>query len=70
MFLYAKDKIMETFLAKAMCDGGLALGFAEVRREISTKSITINDEVATAWDQPVKKGDIIKLGKRKSCVVQ
>lgn len=61
---------METFLAKAMCDGGLALGFAEVRRYINTNSIKINGELATAWDQPVKKGDIIKLGRRKSCVVQ
>lgn len=58
-----------TFLAKAMHDHDFVKGFAEVRRYISAGSITINDELATAWNQTVKTGDIIKLGKHKSFCV-
>lgn len=59
-----------TTLGRAMCDGGLVKGFAEVRRYIETKAITVNGELATAWDQIVHVGDVIKLGKRRTYVVR
>lgn len=59
-----------TTLGRAMCDGGLAKGFAEVRRYIESKAITVNGEIATAWDQTVHVGDVIKLGKRRTCIVK
>lgn len=61
---------MSTTLAMALCKGGLTSGFAEVRRLISSEAITINGELATSWDQLVYTGDILKVGKRKVCVVK
>ena len=61
---------MSTTLGKAMCEGGLAMGFAEVRRYIANEAITVNGEIATAWDQIVHVGDVIKLGKRRTYVVR
>ena len=61
---------MSMTLARAMCNGGLVKGFAEVRRYISAKSITVNGDLATAWDQVVHVGDVIKLGKRRTYIVQ
>ena len=61
---------MTCSLAKAMCDNGLVKGYAEVRRFIDAKSITVNDNLAVSWDQQVHCGDIIKLGKHRSCVVK
>ena len=58
-----------TFLAKAMYDHDFVKGFAEVRRYVSAKSITINETPAIAWDQKVETGDVIKLGKHKSFCV-
>ena len=56
-------------LGKVMCNRGLTRGFAEVRRFINGRAITINGELATEWDQKVHQGDIIKLGKRKMVIV-
>lgn len=60
---------MTTSLAQAMCNGGLTKGFAEVRRFIDSKAITINGVLATSWDQKVETGDIIKLGKYRTVIV-
>ena len=61
---------MSTTLAQAMCEGSLAKGFAEVRRFIDNQAVTVNGELATSWNQQVNSGDIIKLGKRRVCVVR
>lgn len=57
-------------LATVLCQGGLTAGFAEVRRLINGKAITINGQLATSWDQEVASGDIIKIGKHKEIVVR
>ena len=41
---------MAVTLGLALCQGGLATGFAEVRRLIASQAITINEKTATAWD--------------------
>ena len=56
-------------LATVLCQKGLTTGFAEVRRLIGGKAITINGQLATSWNQEVKSGDTLKVGKRKECVV-
>ena len=61
---------MSTTLAMALCNNGLTTGFAEVRRLIDGKAITINGEFAISWDQLVYIGDILKVGKHKTCVVK
>lgn len=60
---------MDDILARVMCERGLTTGFAEVRRLISGKAITINGILATSYDQKVYSGDVIKCGKHKSTVV-
>lgn len=60
---------MAVNLATALCQEGLTTGFAEVRRLINGKAITINGQLATSWDQEVKTGDVLKVGKHKECVV-
>lgn len=65
-----KRRKMTTSLADAVCNNGLASGYAEVRRFIASQAITVNGEVATAWNQLVHCGDIIKLGKYRTCVVR
>ena len=61
---------MTISLAKAMCDGGLAKGYAEVRRYINSKAVTVNNELAVSWNQLVQIGDTIKLGKYRTYVVR
>lgn len=61
---------MTCSLAKAMCDNGLTNGYAEVRRFIDAKSVTVNEELAVSWNQLVHYGDIIRLGKHRTCVVR
>lgn len=58
-----------TTLAQALVDYDMAKGFAEVRRYVAAKAVFVNNEPATAWDQEVKTGDCIKLGKHKSFVI-
>ena len=58
-----------TSLAQAMCKQGLASGFAEVRRLIHGKAITVNGALAESWDMPVKSGNVITCGKRKKMEV-
>lgn len=58
-----------TTLARALVDYDMAKGFAEVRRYVAAKSVFVNDKLATSWDQTVKTGDCIKLGKHKSFVL-
>ena len=60
---------MTVNLATALCQKGLTVGFAEVRRFISSEAITVNGQLATSWDQEVKSGDVLKIGKSKECVV-
>ena len=60
---------MTETLAAAMCRKGLTNGFAEVRRLIEGKAITINGQPATEWNQLVNAGDVIKCGKYKTAVV-
>ena len=59
-----------TTLAQAMCNGGLAMGFAEVRRHVAHQAVTVNGKTAVAWDQIVYVGDVIKLGKHRTYVVR
>lgn len=61
---------MTVSLAKAMCDGCLVKGYAEVRRYIEAKAVTVNGKTATSWNQLVESGDIIKLGKYRSYAVK
>ena len=61
---------MSTTLGLALCQGGLATGFAEVRRLIQSQAITINGEIATKWDQSVCIGDVLKVGKHRTYVVR
>ena len=61
---------MAVTLGLALCQGGLATGFAEVRRLIASQAVTINGKTATAWDQPVMVGDVLKVGKHRTCVVK
>lgn len=61
---------MTVSLAKAMCDGGLAMGYAEVRRYIDSGAVQVNGEPARSWNQLVYVGDIIKVGSYRSCVVK
>ena len=61
---------MSKTLGQAMYDGGLVIGFAEVRRLIDAKAVTINDVPALACDQIVRTGDILKVGKHRTCVVR
>lgn len=58
-----------TTLAQALVDYDMAKGFAEVRRYVAAKAVFVNNEPATAWNQEVKTGDCIKLGKHKSFVI-
>lgn len=60
---------MSETLMHAMCRLGLAHGGADCRRYITTKSVTVNGELATSYDQIVHVGDVIKLGKRRTGVV-
>jgi len=60
---------MTCSLAQAMCDGGLVRGYAEVRKFINAKAVTINGQAAVSWNQLVHSGDVIKLGKYRVCVV-
>ena len=61
---------MPQTLGSALCQGGLTVGFAEVRRLVRNKAVTINGEIATSWDQPVKVGDVLKVGKYRTYVVK
>lgn len=58
-----------TFLAQALVDYDMVKGFAEVRRYIAAQAILVNNKLATSWDQMVKTGDCIKLGKHKSFII-
>jgi len=60
---------MTETLAAAMCRKGLTNGFAEVRRLVSGKVITVNGELAIEWNQLVHTGDVIKCGKYKTAIV-
>ena len=60
---------MSETLMHAMCRLGLAHGGADCRRYIAAKSVTVNGELATSYDQIVHTGDIIKLGKHRTGVV-
>ena len=60
----------DKFLAEVLCEEGLLTGFAEVRRLINGKAITVNGNLAKSWDESVKSGDIITCGKRKKMVVK
>ena len=55
-------------LKQAMVNGGLVVGFAEVRRFVDAGAVCINGTQATDADQPVFLGDKIQLGK-KGCIV-
>ena len=57
------------FLAEALCEAGLASGFAEVRRLVSGGAIKINGYSATSYDEAVKDGDVITIGKHKQMTV-
>jgi ribosomal protein S4 len=52
-------------LANALCEQGIAIGFAEVRRLVHAEAITVNGVLAESWDMPVKQGDVIACGKHK-----
>lgn len=60
---------MFEILAEASCRLGLTTGFAEVRRLVDGKGIMVNGQYAKAWDQIVRPGDIIQVGKRKTAIV-
>ena len=60
----------DNFLAEVLCKEGLLTGFAEVRRLINGKAITINGNLAKSWDEPVKSGDVITCGKYKKMIVK
>lgn len=47
---------------------GWAIGFAEVRRAISSNAITINGAVACDADMNIQNGDIITFGKKRKAV--
>lgn len=61
---------MTCSLAKAMCDGNLVKGYAEVRKFINAKAVTVNGKLAVSWNQIVQVGDVIKLGKYRTYVVR
>lgn len=42
---------------------------SETRRLISQKAIDINNQLATDFNQPIKVGDRLKIGKKKFCTV-
>ena len=46
------------------------IGFAEVRRFITSGAIKINDIVAIDTDTELHDGDIVKCGKHKTAIVK
>lgn len=47
---------------------GWAIGFAEVRRAISSNAITVNSAVACDADMIMQNGDIVTFGKKREAV--
>ena len=47
---------------------GWAIGFAEVRRAISSNAITVNGAVVYDADMIMQNGDIVTFGKRQEAV--
>ena len=60
---------MTETLAAAMCRKGLTNGFAEVRKLVISNGVTVNDKLATEWNQLVNSGDVIKCGKHRTAIV-
>ena len=54
---------------KAFCiEQGWVIGFAEVRRAISSNAITVNGIVAYDADMIMQNGDIVTFGKKREAV--
>lgn len=47
---------------------GWVIGFAEVRRAISSNAITVNGVVAYDADMIMQNGDIVTFGKKREAV--
>ena len=54
---------------KEFCiEQGWAIGFAEIRRAISSNAITVNGTVAYDADMIMQNGDIVTFGKKREAV--